>query len=150
MSLAEQVDRWKAKAAAELTPQRLEGGVEVAFDRASTLARRHLGAATGELVDEVLDELRPLAPAIARRGVATFRVVLEALWRGDPAAAERAWRELEGLDPAERRARLRDLIVAADDAVTQAERDLEELLAGLGRAGKLALELAIPILLAVL
>jgi len=150
MSLDEQVARWRGKIDREVTPERVEGWVTRAFDRADDQARKHLGSATGDLVAAALDELRPSAPAIARRGVSAFRGALTAVWSGDPEAAKRAWLELDAMTPEERRARLRDAIVRADDAVAQAERDWEELQERLQKAGKVALELAIPILLALL
>lgn len=149
MSLAEQVTRWRAKVEDQVAAHG-EDWVVDALDRAEVEATKHLGSATGDLVAQALDELRPAAPAIARRGAAAFRGALSEVWSTDVATARKAWAELALLTPEQRRARLRDQVVRADDAVTQAEKDMAELMDGLERAGKTALQLAVPLLLALL
>jgi hypothetical protein len=69
VSLPEQIARWREKLAGQVTVDRTEGWVERAFDEAGKAASKHLGAATGDVVAEALDALRPVAPAFARRGV---------------------------------------------------------------------------------
>lgn len=150
MSLEEQVARWRSKIEARVTPEAAAPWVTVALDRASYEAAKHLGPATGDLVAQALDELRPVAPAIARRGVSAFRGALSSIFAEDPKAARKAWIELAEMTPEERRARLRDSIVKADDAVSQAEKDFDELMEAIGRAGTAALKVAIPLILAAL